>query len=1052
MVLYNYDSNAILAEPCKQRTGEALAETYKILHQRLVKSGVVPILQRLDNEASKIMIRAIEERKLEYQLASPHDHRLNPAERAIQTWKNHFISNLHGCDSAFPAYKWCEIMKQCEMTLNMLRPSRINPKMSAYTQLNGLYDYNRTPLAPLGTKAFVHERPNQRRTFADHGKIGFVIGPATQHYRHLTFYIPSTRGTRITDTYVFIPSKFELPANAAADRSTVALEEFTNALNSKRSRDIPFTDKGINNAIRALRNVLSTTGRVTQNDRPDVTRPRVVTRANRTPTVVNNNGRTVAQPPRVQQRNNNNNNRYVQPPRVHNNPTRTMSLRQRPQVIAQVHTVGTRVYKVFEQQNGRLKWHRGYICEYDDKEGYYKVKYEDNDIAEYNAEEISGMLHKPNNDNLIQAMAATRHARIEAQYAKTTTTYAPPSPYTGGWSKAMLMIEANTFDICQGYKYANGVVDDETGKIMDLKSLLKHPKYIDTWTKAAADEYGRLFQGIGKSDDGSKQRIEGTNTCHWIKKEQVPNNKRATYVRTVVDVRPEKDNPNRVRMTAGGNILDYYGETSTETASIETAKILINSVLSTKNAKFMSIDISNFYIQTDLEHYQYIRFPIDMIPKEVVDEYDLTTIVAENGYCYAEIRKAMYGLKESGYLANIELKRILALQGYEASKFTPGLFTHKTRDIAFSLVVDDFGVKYTKKEDAEHLFNTIQNRYPVKASWNPDYYLGVTLEFDYVKRTCKFSMPGYVRQNLLKFHHEFSKTTNSPSPFLAPAYGRKTQMATVDATTSMTAEQTTLLQQVCGTFLYYARAVDCTMLHALNDLATRVHDGTQKTMEALNHFLDYCATNPDTVLIYRASDMILHNHSDAAYLVATGARSRAAGYTYFGNNSNKQQIINGPISIIAKIIKMVVSSAAEAEIAALYMNARELLPLRVTCAELGHPQPPTPMRTDNNTASGIINGTLKQARSKAIDMRFYWLLDRSAQKQFKIYWERGIKNLADYFSKHHSAKHHKQLRPIYSYMGKKSPSSLQGCIELLAQRAPKYKAMVRLAGHGAPAA
>ena len=89
MILYNYDSNVILAELCKQRTGEALAEAYKILHQRLVKSGVVPILQRLDNEASKIMIRAIEERKLEYQLASPHDHRLNPAERAIQTWKNH---------------------------------------------------------------------------------------------------------------------------------------------------------------------------------------------------------------------------------------------------------------------------------------------------------------------------------------------------------------------------------------------------------------------------------------------------------------------------------------------------------------------------------------------------------------------------------------------------------------------------------------------------------------------------------------------------------------------------------------------------------------------------------------------------------------------------------------------------------------------------------------------------------------------------------------------------------------------------------------------------
>ena len=104
---------------------------------------------------------------------------------------------------------------------------------------------------------------------------------------------------------------------------------------------------------------------------------------------------------------------------------------------------------------------------------------------------------------------------------------------------------------------------------------------------------------------------------------------------------------------------------------------------------------------------------------------------------------------------------------------------------------------------------------------------------------------------------------------------------------------------------------------------------------------------------------------------------------------NNKQIINGPISIIAKIIKGIISSAAEAEIGALYMNARQLLPLRVTCEELGHPQPATTMQTDNNTASGIINGTFNQAQSKAIDMRYYWLMDRAQQKQFIIYWDRG---------------------------------------------------------------
>ena len=80
---------------------------------------------------------------------------------------------------------------------------------------------------------------------------------------------------------------------------------------------------------------------------------------------------------------------------------------------------------------------------------------------------------------------------------------------------------------------------------------------------------------------------------------------------------------------------------------------------------------------------------MNMIPQEIIDTYNLTTIVHKDGYCYAEIRKAMYGLKEVGYIANIKLKRILGLEAYIPSKFTPGLFTHKTRDIAFWLVVDN---------------------------------------------------------------------------------------------------------------------------------------------------------------------------------------------------------------------------------------------------------------------------------------------------------------------------------------------------------------------------
>ena len=200
-------------------------------------------------------------------------------------------------------------------------------------------------------------------------------------------------------------------------------------------------------------------------------------------------------------------------------------------------------------------------------------------------------------------------------------------------------------------------------------------------------------------------------------------------------------------------------------------------------------------------------------------------------------------------------------------------------------------------------------------------------------------------------------------------------------------------------------------------------------MKDLDHFLDYCASHPEAEIIYRASDMQLMVDSDAAYLVAPKARSRVAGYHYLGNKDGK--LFNGPIYVLAKIIKAVMSSAAEAECGGLYINAQEAIPLIITLEELGHKQDPVPLKTDNSTAEGIMNKTIKQKRSKAMDMRFYWLVDRVEQGQFKVYWAPGNINLADYFSKKHPASHHRNMRPIYTYIKGKSPSTIQGCVEIL---------------------
>ena len=130
-----------------------------------------------------------------------------------------------------------------------------------------------------------------------------------------------------------------------------------------------------------------------------------------------------------------------------------------------------------------------------------------------------------------------------------------------------------------------------------------------------------------------------------------------------------------------------------------------------------------------------------------------------------------------------------------------------------------------------------------------------------------------------------------------------------------------------------------------------------------------------------------------------------------GNHNDNS--INGPILNPTGTIRVVVSSAAKAETGGLFTNMKEATILRTTLQEMGYKQPPTPIQVDNSTACGIANDNIKIQRSKAIDMRFYWVRDRVDQGHFNVYWKPGKTNLADYFTKHHTATHHKLMRPIY---------------------------------------
>lgn len=166
LVVYDYDSNSILVEPMRSCTGPCILAAFQVLHARLVTAGLRPQLQRLDNECSTAHKKFLHDSDIDFQLLVPSRllHRRNAAERAIRTFKNHFIAGLCSVDKNFPLHLWDKMLPQAELTLNLLRGSRINPKLSAHAQMNGHFDFNRTPLAPPGIRVLVHIKPSERTT------------------------------------------------------------------------------------------------------------------------------------------------------------------------------------------------------------------------------------------------------------------------------------------------------------------------------------------------------------------------------------------------------------------------------------------------------------------------------------------------------------------------------------------------------------------------------------------------------------------------------------------------------------------------------------------------------------------------------------------------------------------------------------------------------------------------------------------------------------------------------------------------------------------------
>jgi hypothetical protein len=221
-VAYVYDLNAIIVRAMSTRTNAAMITAFKEVITILRTHGYRPALNVMDNECSTAVEQYICLEKINIQLVPPHNHQANTAEQAIATFKEHFIAALATVNQLCPLQLWDEILLKVELTLNVLCFSCRNPKISASQEVYGAFNFNKTPLASLGTKALIYDGPTSQASWVPHATDGYYVGPAPNHYRCLQFYIPATWRFCFSNTWRLYPTHCQIPIASQHDLSILA--------------------------------------------------------------------------------------------------------------------------------------------------------------------------------------------------------------------------------------------------------------------------------------------------------------------------------------------------------------------------------------------------------------------------------------------------------------------------------------------------------------------------------------------------------------------------------------------------------------------------------------------------------------------------------------------------------------------------------------------------------------------------------------------------------------------------------------------------------------
>ena len=1051
-ILLSYYKGYIHLEVMADREATSIVAAYRSTYHYFKLHKQQPTYQRLDNETSGALEAFFNEINAKFQYAPPHNHRANRAEREIRYFKNHFISMLATVDPSCPMSLWDEFIPQAELTANHFIAWAPDPGVCAYEGFHGAaFDFAAHPIAPVGTRVEIYESAEARESWAPHSSAGFYLGPSLNHYRCYRVFAVQTQRVRISDSLDWFPLSVQMPGSSVSELILAALLDGNAAIRKaiaaprhiSSGHPFPF-NASMTAALRDASNLYAELARPTTADTAphninQLASPQSIEQTSPSSELVQTaplQRVAVEVPLSVQSLPHpldSNANRKAKAKRLN---TQTSFYKYIKALDVDLNVSQTRyktsVGRRFVDINSNEIFHIVDICF---RVIPFKGKRKGHKIPYFKFYSPTVHLSPPLTDIDYEY---TPCAEILNQGKGSYTRFLNLSPDTDTISRgtqyiarafsmsAEALVPRHNFRLfathgksgfrgfqCAGR--ASSVVSsfppvlnlDASGQPLKYRSAMKGP-HASEW---------RYMDGVEIS------RLIDSKTLAAIHRSDCPLDRRRdiTYYKPVVKEKWNSDAQKvdrRVRGTIGGDRINYPGEVSAATADIFAVKALIHAVVSDRynnkgsDTRFCTIDIKDFYLGTPLIRKEYVCIPLKYIPADIILKYEINQFISNDSILF-EVSKCMYGLPQAGLLSHNHLIGHLALHGYIQDVNVPCLFSHVSQDIQFTLVVDDFGIKYSNVADVHELVRILNLEWPIKLDLTGTKYLGYCIFWDYDNNRVTLDMPDYLPKVLARFATgKTLRGASSPSKYIPPSKGTPNMGATpIDDSPEVSAAEKHFVMAVNGSMLYYARAIDHLMLPACTEISSNQSRPTQLTVDACWRVLNYAQTHQSQQLVFQGCDMILKIKSDASYLSRPNSGSVAGGFHYCGNRND--DIICGVLFAMSSSIPTVCAAASEAEYAALFINAQHGAWERTVLAALRYPQTtPTLIETDNKTAEGIAQGTCTVKRSKAIAMRYHWIRDRVSCGEFKVFWAKGKQNLADFFTKAQPDWRHREFESL----------------------------------------